>query len=191
VLAELEGKPNPKLFREALAQFTLASQQMGELDRLMGELIEIHHQGKPDPTFAEALGKILADARGFERVSLAGRRYANVAQDTTAAPPRNPRDLAEIMAMQQADLRVLKKQLDGTIGAFRAVIPLADRHEFAALILSGRQGFGDKIQQSVDLLGTFGRFYTRSCMTTIDATMQAYPAGLTWLRDSQRKNQAR
>jgi hypothetical protein len=49
------------------------------------------------------------------------------------------------------------------------------------MMLSGRQGFADKIQQSVQLLGVFNRFYTTGCMASIAATMQVYPKGLQWL----------
>jgi len=159
---------------------------MGILDQRLTELRRIHARGVQDKGFADALARILGEAPPIERVQLGGRRYANVAREGQPAASRPPRDLAEIMEFQQEDLRILKRQLDETIQAFRAVLPFADRHEFAALILSGRQGFSDKIQQSVDLIGTFTRFYTRSCMPTIDATMQIYPAGLGWLRDRQR-----
>jgi hypothetical protein len=184
VLAELEGKPRPELFKSALAEFQQTSTEMGRLDQLMGELIAIDRKGKLDPSFAGALGKILKDARGFERPSLQGRRYSNVARDTAGPNMARPRNLAEIMTMQREDLQAIRRQMD----AFRSVLPLAERNEFAALILSGRQGFSDKIQQSVDLITAFGRFYTQSCMTTIDATMQAYPAGLRWLKDPKKRN---
>jgi hypothetical protein len=76
--------------------------------------------------------------------------------------------------------------MDETIEAFRSVLPYAEKGEFAAMMLSGRHGFADKIQQSVDLMGIYGRYYTSTCMATIAATMQAYPAGLEWLKDGER-----
>jgi hypothetical protein len=184
VLAELESKPNPDLFRQALAQFEECSRQMAVLDGKLVELIAIHQRGVPDRLFDATTRKILREQTAVERVSLTGSRYSNVARGRRIRSAPQPRDLLEVMQMQRSDLSLLKKQLDGMIEAFRAVIPLADQHEFAALILSGRHGFADKIQQSVRLIGVYGQFYVRSCSATIDATMQIYPSGLKWLKDS-------
>lgn len=187
VLAELRGKPKPALFHEALAEFQNSARGMARLDNELAALQEVHRRGKEDPVFAEALGRILRDAPPIERVSLSGRRYSNVAASSPTAQRPKPVSLADIMEQQRQDLAIVRKQMDETIIAFKSVLPLADRGEFAALILSGRLGFSDKIQQSVDLMGTFGRFYTKGCSATIDATMQIYPKGLGWLRDSQQK----
>jgi hypothetical protein len=190
ILAELRGRPQPVLFRQALQEFLRTSAHLQSVDQKMGELIAIHQRGKLNPTFNASLVRILREAPTFERVDLSGRRYSNVA-GKTATNLKNPKTLLEIMESQRVGVRAVKKQLDETIQAFRAVIPLAERHEFAALILSGRHGFADKIQQSVDLMGVLTQYYVRSCMTTIDATMQAYPAGLEWLKDTQRKGAPR
>jgi hypothetical protein len=185
VLAELQGKPDPRQFRRALEEFQTTARHLATLDKELAALQEIHKQGKEDPAFAEALTRILRDAPALERVSLSGRRYSNVARDAVKDARPKARSLAELMSQQREDLGIVRKQLDETIVAFRQVLPLADRGEFAALILSGRQGFSDKIQQSVDMIGTFSRSYTRGCSATIDATMQIYPKGLGWLRRSQ------
>ena len=187
VMAELRGQPKPAMFREALEQFQSSARGMATLDKEIAALQEVHQRGKEDPTFVESLARILRDAPALERVSLSGRRYSNVAKQAAELPRAKPASLADIMQQQREDLAIVRKQMEETIVAFKAVLPLAERGEFAALILSGRQGFSDKIQQSVDLIGTFGRSYTRGCSATIDATMQIYPKGLGWLRDSQRK----
>ena len=36
--------------------------------------------------------------------------------------------------------------------------------------------------QFTDLISAFERLYIRSCMATISATMQTYPAGFAWLK---------
>jgi len=187
VIAELRGRPQAATFRQALAQFQIAAREMAMLDKGLAALEDVHKRGKEDAAFAEALARILADAPALERVSLSGRRYSNVAKQTAAAPGPKPKSLADIMAQQREDLAIVRKQMEETIVAYKAVLPLADKGEFAALILSGRQAFSDKIQQSVDLIGTFSRSYTRGCAATIDATMQIYPKGLGWLRDTQPK----
>lgn len=187
VMAEFDGSPKPELFKTALGKFEETGTQIDAVAAKLDELIAIHKAGKLTREFEMALNKILSESRDDERVTLAWRRYANVAREGQprigSKPPRN---LLAVMQAQKADLAVLRKQLDDTIQAFRTVIPYAERGEFAAMMLSGRHGFADKIQQSVDLLQVFGRFYTSKCMATIAATMHAYPAGLAWLRDSER-----
>lgn len=187
VMAEFDGKPDPKLFVAALKRFEETQQQMTVLDKKLGELITIHKQGKATPEFEVALRKILVQSRGPERVSLMWLRYSNVARQGIAPPPTDVVDLLTTMEAQRADLAVLRRQLADTIQAFQAVIPYAEKGEFATMMLSGRHGFAEKIQQSVDLLGVYGRFYTSKCMATIAATMQAYPAGLSWLKDPERR----
>jgi hypothetical protein len=181
VLAELEGKPNPKLFRQALEKFETCLADMDALDQKMAELARIDASAKYNRAYQVALGKILRDSAGFERISLSGVRYANIAGRARPAMGK-PRTGAEILAIQRKDLGLMRKQLRDTVSAFKTMLPLADKGQFSALILSGRHGFSDKIQQSVDLIGTYTKSYTRGCMTTIDATMQAFPAGLKWLR---------
>jgi hypothetical protein len=190
VLAELEGNPNSALFKQALVKFQECSAHMSTLDQKLGELIALHRRSQPDQLFDQTTRKILNQQRPVERVSLRGLRYANVARGRGAPQQPQPRHLLEVMEMQQADLRLLKRQMDDTIAAFRAVIPLAERHEFAALILSGRHGFADKIQQSVHLTQVYANSYIQKCSATIDATMQIYPSGLGWLKDSQKRGAA-
>jgi hypothetical protein len=184
-MAELSGKPEPQLFHHALARFEDASRLMGVLDKKLGELADIMPTSSLDPTFAASMERILLDHQPLERVSMTGVRFANIGQGrATRVPTPFGRSLGDIMKSQRDDLQIVRKQLRETIEAFRVVLPAADKGEFAALMLSGRAGFADKIQQAVDQIQVFAQFYTRSCMTTIAATMQAYPAGLKWLKDS-------
>lgn len=184
VLAELRGEPRPELFRAALLKFEEALEWAQVLDRQLGELTAIHQGKEVNPLFMKSLGKILAEHPPVERVQLHDVRYANIARmrQEAAAPPPMGKDLMVIVADQRHDLGIVSKQLRETVEAFRNVLPLAEEGQFAALMLSGRAGFADKIQQSVELVETFARYYSLSCMTTIAATMQVYPSGLEWLK---------
>jgi hypothetical protein len=180
VLADMSGHPKPQLFKQALSKFKESSNAMSLLDKKLGELIAIHNSGKLEPGFEQALERILGQANAVPRVALSGTRYANAAGVGRTDEPQI-KSLLNIMEAQRKDLGILKTQLDEMIAAFGAVIPIAERGEFASTLLSGRQGFADKVQQSVYLTGVFSNFYVSKCMATIDATMQVYPAGLNWL----------
>lgn len=185
VLAEMKGAPKPEYFHEAYNKFQQCADAMDNLALRMTDLIETHKKYGDDPKFAASLGRILREADRLERVSMTGVRYSNVGGARIRARNNRPSDLQNMLQMQRNDLALLRRQMRDTLSEFAKVLPLADRGEFASLILSGRHGFSDRIQQSVDMLGTFTTFYTRSCMTTIDATMQVYPSGLGWLREAQ------
>jgi len=187
-MAELDGKPDPDHFKAAFKRFEESLEAMDLLDKKMTELIEIHKRGKSLKVYDLALAKILGQMGSVERVSLTGLRYSNVSSERDK---RRPRNLLEIMEAQRADLAILRDQLKGTIEAFRAVLPLAEKHEFSAMMLSGRLGFANKILQQVNMINVFSKFYTRTCLTTIDATMQTYPAGLEWIKDSLPKGGTR
>jgi hypothetical protein len=190
VMAELDGKPEPEHFKTALQRFEESLEAMNALDKSMEELVAIHRRGKSLKVFDVAVSKILRQMDPVERVSLRGLRYSNLPA-RKEDKKRNPRNLLEIMQAQRADLAVLREQLGVTIEAFRAVLPLAEQHEFSAMMLSGRAGFADKILQQVNLINVFSKFYTRTCLTTIDATMQVYPKGLEWLKDSRAQGPTR
>ena len=190
VMAELDGKPDPEHFKTALQRFEESLEAMNTLDKKMEELIAIHRQGRSLKAFDVAVSKILLEMGPVERVSLRGLRYSNVPSGK-GDNRRKPRNLLEIMQAQRADLAILREQLRIAIEAFRAVLPLAEKHEFSAMMLSGRAGFADKILQQVNLINVYSKFYTRTCLTTIDATMQVYPKGLEGLKDSQSQGPTR
>jgi hypothetical protein len=188
-MAELEGHPDPALFRQALKNFEEVIVELTNLDARMAELEALHLKniGKQDPAFVKSLEKIVKGSPAFERAGMTGLRYSGAAGAGATKPKVTPTDLTSIMSAQREDIAVLIAQLQETVDALRGAIPAAEKGEFAALMLSGRSGFADRILQSVNLLGVFTRFYTRSCLTTIDATMQSYPSGLKWLKDSYGK----
>jgi hypothetical protein len=184
VIAEFDGKPDAEKFKQALKHFEECSALMVELDKKFGELIAIHRKGKLNTNFEKSLERILKQANFQERPSLEKLRYSNVAKDAQQKAQPKLRDLLDIMESQRSALQLVKRQLDDMIGALRNVIPLAEKGEFAAMMLSGRHGFSDKVQQSVHLINVYSQFYTGPCMATIDATMQSYPSGLEWLKQS-------
>lgn len=184
VMAEFDGKPDADKFKQALTHFENCSALMGELDGKFGELIAIHRKGELEKNFKKSLERILGESNFQERPSLEKLRYSNVAKEAQQKTQPKLRNLLDIMESQRSALQLVKQQLDDTIGAMRNVIPLAEKGEFAAMMLSGRHGFSDKVQQSVHLIGVYSQFYTRPCMATIDATMQSYPSGLQWLKQS-------
>jgi hypothetical protein len=183
-MAEFDGKPDAEKFKQALKHFEECSALMVQLDTRFGELIAIHRKGKLSANFAKSLERILKESDFQERPSLEKLRYSNVAKDAQPKTQPKLRDLLDIMESQRSALHLVKQQLDDMVGAMRNVIPLAEKGEFAAMMLSGRHGFSDKVQQSVNLIGVYSQFYTRPCMATIDATMQSYPSGLEWLKQS-------
>ena len=57
-----------------------------------------------------------------------------------------------------------------------------EKGEFAKVMLSGRNAFGDKMPQLTDMISCYERMYVQTCMSTISATMQVYPKGFEWLK---------
>jgi hypothetical protein len=182
ILAELRDKPEPKHFRAALKKFQETAEILDELDKRWDELEAIRKKGEIVKEFEEALAKLLAEEK-FERVSRKAKRFANVAEEKkeekkAEAPLRSIEDLIKA---RKADLTILREQLKELIDEFKKVIPLAEKGEFASYILAGREGFSEKIQESVNLLLIYQRFYYKTSAATIAATMQVYPKGLQWL----------
>lgn len=181
ILAELNGNPNPALFRAALGSYESSAEQMVILDQKYAELIEIDKSGQKVKVYEEALAKILRESAPFERLSTQGVRYANV------GGVKRPevillKGLTDILGAQRDDLKILRTSFREAINALREAIPIAERGQFVPVMLSGRNAFGDKMPKFTDMMSAYERFNIRSCMATIDATMQIYPAGFEWLR---------
>ncbi|MCA1621471.1 MAG: hypothetical protein LC795_19790 [Acidobacteria bacterium] len=181
ILAELNGSPNPELFRAALGSYESSADQMVILEQKLAELIEIDRSGKKIKVYEDALGKILRETPAFERLSMQGVRYSNVGgvKRPEAIPLRN---LTEILVAQRDDLKILRGAFREAIESLREAIPIAEKGQFVPVMLSGRNAFGDKMPKFTDMISAYERFNIRSCMATIDATMQVYPAGFEWLR---------
>lgn len=181
ILAELDGKPNPALFRAALGSYESSADQMVLLDQKLAELIEIDRSGEKVKVYENALEKILKEAPPFERLASRGVRYAN-AGGLKRDEPAPLRSSTDILVGQREDLKILRNALHEAIGALREAIPLAEKGQFVPVMLSGRNAFGDKMPKFTDMISAYERFNIRTCMATIDATMQVYPAGFEWLQ---------
>ncbi|HLW54620.1 MAG TPA: hypothetical protein VKW06_17420 [Candidatus Angelobacter sp.] len=183
IVAELGGKPAPMRFRASLRSFEAMAQDMTKLEKKMTELIEIDKRAADQkvPIYEETVKKVLAESRPFERISVNGVRYGN-AGGVEGAAPAAVQSTSQILVAQRDDLQVLEKKLAEVIEAMRNAIPLAEKGEFARVMLSGRNAFGSKMPQFTDMMSAYDRFVVRSCMTTIDATMQVYPKGWEWLQ---------
>ena len=87
-----------------------------------------------------------------------------------------------MLAALQEDLGIVAKQLEGTIVAFKELLPMAEKGGFAAMVLSGRAPLPERVMQSAHMMMVFASFYGRACQATITADMQVYPKGSEWLR---------
>ena len=183
ILAELDGKANPEMFRAALSSYESSARQMVVLQQKYDRLLEVDQKGKKVDLFEKALGNILRQSKPFERMSLKGVRYANAA-GVGEQEQRPVLDSRSIITAQRDDLIILRKKFQEAIDALRQAIPLAENRQFVPVMLSGRNAFADKMPQFTDMISAFDRFNIRSCMATIDATMQVYPTGFEWLPKS-------
>ncbi len=180
IIAELDGKPNPQAFRDALGSYESSAAQMAVLDQKFAELIDIDRSGQKVKVYEDTLAKILRQSAPFERLGTRGVRYANIAASKQNPPPPI-RNSADILVAQRQDLGILRTALQEAIAALREATPLAEKAQFVPVMLSGRNSFADKMPKFTDMISAYERFNIRSCMATIDATMQIYPAGFQWL----------
>lgn len=183
VLAELEhvvnGTPlQPYHFKTTLVSLQLLREKFHLLDIRLKELRVIADDGDTLPEFEKSITAILREQRVL-RLSLEGVRYADIAGKENKSKPII--GLLGIIDAQIEDLSILMKVLDEVIVGMRNAIPLAERGEFARVMLSGRNEFSDKMPQFTDMIYTYQKLYVQTCMSTIAATMQTYPKGFTWL----------
>lgn len=184
IVAELEGKRASIHFRSSLKTFEALPSKMVTLDKKLTELVEIDKSASnlKIKTYEDTVSKILNESKPFERVTLSGVRYSNVAGAAQSGEPSPIRSTSDILLAQRDDLRILQKKLVEVIDALRNAIPLAEKGEFVPVMLSGRNAFGSKMPQFTEMMSAYDRFIVKGCMTTIDATMQAYPVGWEWLQ---------
>ncbi len=184
VLADMKGESGADLLKKSFEKFSESRALMDKLYAKLDELRQINNSNEGLPEYEAALRRILRDHPALERVSLTEVRFANIARGKHLEEYKKPigSNLDELLANIQQDLSLLQKQFDETIIAFRAVLPVAEKGGVAALVLSGRAPFPEKVQQSADLMMVFAQYYNRACMATIAADMQVYPKGLEWLK---------
>ncbi len=185
ILAELDGKPAPDKFKEALELLHATSNALGYLREQQAELLAFHEEtvskkGMRVDRYELALGKVLAELGPVERPSAQGMRYSG-AGGLKRHKAAGFETIDDILKAQLEDIKTIHRKSEVVIDALRSAIPLADRGEFVPVMLSGRNAFGDVMPQFTDMMSAFERFYIQACMATIAATMQAYPAGWEWL----------
>ena len=187
ILAELDGKPDPGLFRKALAALEDSGTALASLRDEQSGLLALAQDAKSVKVqkYEDALAKILSEIGPLERVSAHGVRYSVVA-GVAPPPAAQLTGMADILNAQLTDIDTLLRKNAVVVDALRSAIPLAENGEFVPVMLSGRNAFGDVMPQYTDMMSLFERFYTRTCMATIAATMQAYPAGWEWLQRRQK-----
>jgi len=186
VIAELAHKLDasnplrPYEFKYALQGYTHMRAVLSEFDEAVQRLQSVDAKCEKVQKYEEALRRMLADGRAIPRLSQAGVRYA----DAAGLPKDSISKIdgtSAILAAWRSDLKILVKTLDEVISGLRDAIPLAEKGEFAQVMLSGRNAFGDKMPQFTDMFSAFDRLYVMTVMATIQTTMEVYPTGYEWL----------
>jgi|GEM_PF-2611075 len=161
---------------------------MDKFDVAVKELEKINNENERVKKWDDALKDILVnDAKSFERINYLGKRYADIGGVKKKKELRIT-NINGILGMWRSDLKILKTTLDQVIPGLRNAIPLAEKGDFAAVMLSGRNAFGDKNPQFTDMFSAYQRMYVSTVLSTIAATMQSYPAGYEWLNNSNGVN---
>ena len=185
-LVEFRGDADPKSFQEA---FRRLEGSLGSIDKaaaLYDDLIAKAEKDPGLPVFRRTLTRLLKEAGTFERIhDRSGARYSTLgAKPSRRQLPATRRfdDLVGIMKAQREDLVTLRKLTADTVESFKGVLPRTEKGEFVSTMLSGRSPFSEHYEELVDARSTFGHFYTRGCMVSIQAVMQIYPAGFEFLK---------
>ncbi len=190
VLAEFESKLDkanqlkPYEFRYALQGYVSMRNVLVELDESIGRLQNVDVKCEKVAKHEAALARLLADGRAIPRLSLRGVRYADAGGLVSEGIAKID-GTTSILAAWRTDLKVLIQGLDEVIAALRDAIPLAEKGDFAAVMLSGRNAFGDKMPRFTDMFSAFDRMYVMTVMATIQTTMEVYPAGYNWLTEQK------
>ena len=182
---DAEKKPNPDEFRKAHAGYVKLKEAMLEFDQAIVALQKVDAQCDKVEKYERALNTILVEGRPLPRLSRTGVRYADAA-GLPAEKITPIEGTSGILAAWRTDLKILLETLDEVIAGLRDAIPLAERGEFAAVMLSGRNAFGEKMPQFTEMFSAYDRLYVRTVMATIAATMQVYPTGYEWLTKNKK-----
>ncbi|UWQ46866.1 hypothetical protein [Leisingera aquaemixtae] len=188
ILAEFDSKVDPskslnvEQYEKALAGYIELRALMDDLDEAIYVLQEADKKCGGTKSFNMAVERNLKDATDFHRLSTSGVRFSDAAglSEANIAPMKS---ISDILSAWRVDLAILASTLDEVIVAMQDAMPLAEKGEFAAVMLSGRNAFGDKMPQFTDMLSAYQRFYVEAVLITINSTMQVYPDGLEWLTE--------
>lgn len=184
VLAEFEAKIlgtklKPELFVETLNGLLELKTIIHEYEESLITFKKFLDKGQTEPNFNARLTKILAEA-DIPRLSLLEVRYSDVSGMKRKLPPP-PVGIEGLIGALIDDLHILEAILDETIDGTRDAIPIAKKGDFAKVMLSGRNKFGDKMPQLSDAISMYDRLYTELVLATIAATMQVFPKGFEFL----------
>jgi hypothetical protein len=186
ILAEFDSKIDKAKtlriddYRKALAGYTELRLAMNELDKAIQVLQDVNIKCEKVEIFSKTLERNLKESAPFPRLSVAGVRFADAAglPNEQISPMTS---VADILQAWRNDLAVMEKTLDEVVVAMRDAMPLAERGEFAAVMLSGRNAFGEKMPQFTNMFSAYQRLYVSTVLATITTTMQVYPNGYEWL----------
>jgi len=188
VLAEFEKAVQgtslkPYHYQETYYALNSLKLKLDVLQIKLTELRAIAADGDTTPEFDAALTKILSASKNIGRLSTTGVRYADIGgKGGKEAQQTSMVGIVGILDAQLADLKILRPVLDQVVDGLRDALPLAEKGEFAKVMLSGRNAFADKMPQFTDMISGYERMYVQTCMATIAATMQVYPKGFEWLK---------
>jgi len=185
VLAEFDNSVKgtdlkPYHYQETYHALNSLKVKLHVLQIKLTELRAIAADGDTTPDFDTALTKIISSSKNIGRLSTSGVRYADIGGKD--AQQGSMVGIVGILDAQLTDLKILLSVLDQVVDGLRDALPLAEKGEFAKVMLSGRNAFGDKMPQFTDMISGYERMYVQTCMSTIAATMQVYPKGFEWLR---------
>jgi hypothetical protein len=167
-------------YRKALTGYTQMRSAMNGLDQAIQVLQGVDAKCEKVENFVETLKRNLTGSTAFPRLSTTGVRFSDAAglPSEQISPMYS---IADILQAWKNDLGVMEKTLDEVIGAMKDAMPLAERGEFAAVMLSGRNAFGEKMPQFTNMFSAYQRLYVTAVLSTITTTMQVYPSGFEWL----------
>jgi hypothetical protein len=186
ILAEFDSKLDKTKglqvdqYRTALSGYVQMRASMENLDGAIQGLSAVNAKCERIDIFDKTLDRNLSEAGNFLRLSRTGVRFADAA-GVPAEKISPMHSIDDILYAWRSDLTILETTLDQVIAAMKDAMPLAERGEFAAVMLSGRNAFGEKMPQFTDMFSAYQRLYVTAVLATITTTMQVYPNGYQWL----------
>lgn len=153
---------------------------MNDLDKAIQVLEGVDIKCEKVEILVETLKRNLTEGGTFPRLFTAGVRFADAA-GLPGQQISQMYSIADILQAWKNDLGVMEKTLDEVITAMKDAMPLAEKGQFAAVMLSGRNAFGDKMPQFTNMFSAYQRLYVTAVLATITTTMQVYPKRFEWL----------
>ncbi|MCB0280819.1 MAG: hypothetical protein KDD94_15040 [Calditrichaeota bacterium] len=89
--------------------------------------------------------------------------------------------LPKILQAQREDFKYLRDQTANVIAGFDEVLPIAEEGRFVITMLPEEISFPTVYDSLIRDRAIFTNFYTQSCLVSVDATMDVYPAGFEFL----------